>query len=241
MDSSEKNGGQHDSKVKYHPVGPQHKDGRCLTWQRGLLCIDLQYLGCKEGFGVFESNRHAGVPDKEIRRYLERLHETVLPNVRRLQDYFRSKQLEVLHTRIQSLTSDGRERSLEHKRLGLHAPPGSELAQFLPEVAPQEDEIVLPKTASGVFIATNLEYILRNLCVSELFVVGVYSNECVSSAVRSAGDLGFHVTVVSDATAAISGELHEATLLTVKDRYAKVMTTEETIACLEESEDIASL
>jgi nicotinamidase-related amidase len=103
------------------------------------------------------------------------------------------------------------------------------VAEFLPEVAPEDDEIIVNKTASGVFVSTNLEYLLRNLCVSRLYVVGVYTNECISSAVRSAADLGFLVHLISDATAAITQELHEATLVTTKDRYAKVLSTEETI------------
>src|SRR5690606_9963504 len=138
---------------------------------------------CAEGFGVFENHRQSGVPEQAIQAYLERVNETVVPNVRKLQDAFRQHQQEVIHIHIQSLTQDGRDRSLEHKNLGLHAPPGSKLAEFLPEVAPQGDEIVLEKTASGVFISTNLEYVLRNLCVSEIHVVGVYTNECISSAV----------------------------------------------------------
>lgn len=96
-------------------------------------------------------------------------------------------------------------------------------------MAPHGDEIVINKTASGVFVSTHLEYILRNLCVSEIFVVGVYTNECISSAVRSAGDLGFFVHLVADATAAITEDLHDATLVTVRDRYARVMDTAEVL------------
>ena len=206
---------------------------RHVHWQSCLLCVDLQHLGCTEGFGVFENHRRSGVSEEAIQYYLKRVHEEVVPNVRRLQDYFREHKFEIVHTRIQSLTDDGRDRSPEHKRLGLHAPPGSKLAEFLPEVAPRENEVVLNKTASGAFASTNIEYVLRNMNVAELFVVGVYTNECVSSSVRSAADLGFDVRLISDATAAITEELHEATLVTTRDRYAKVLTTEETITALE--------
>lgn len=217
------------------PKGPtERQDGRCDSWQKALLCIDLQHLGCAEGFGVFENHRRSGVGEDAIQYYLERVRDVVVPNVRRLQDYFRNTDYEVIHFRIQSLTADGRDRSPEHKRLGLHAEPGSKLAEFLPEVAPVSDEIVLGKTASGVFTSTNLEYVLHNLCVSEIFVTGVYTNECISSAVRSASDLGFRVNLVSDATAALTRELHEATLLTTHGRYARVLNSEEVIAYLEE-------
>ena len=184
---------------------------------------------------MFADHRRAGVAEDAIRYYLERVRDVVVPNVRRLQEYFRRNGCEVIHFRIQSLTADGRDRSPEHKRLGLHAAPGTRPAEFLPDVAPEGDEIVLNKTASGVFIATNLEYVLRNLCVSELFVTGVYTNECISSAVRSASDLGFRVNLVADGTAALTEELHEATLLTTDGRYARVLTSDEVIEYLDDA------
>jgi nicotinamidase-related amidase len=191
-----------------------------------LLCIDLQYLDAARGFGVFADAEKSGVPAEAAEYYFERLESVVLPNVRRLQDAFRAKGLEVIHTRIQSLTRDGRDRGPGHKRLGLHAPPGSKEAEFLPEIAPQCDEIVINKTASGVFNATNLEYVLRNLGITGLFVVGVYSNECVSTAIRDACDLGFYVTLIEDGCATVTPELQNATLTTMKDRYARVLTTD---------------
>ncbi|WP_017943112.1 MULTISPECIES: cysteine hydrolase family protein [unclassified Thioalkalivibrio] len=194
-----------------------------------LLCIDLQYLDAARGHGVFADSAESGVPLEAQEYYFNRLEQTVLPNVRRLQDAFREEGLEVIHTRIRSLTHDGRDRSPGHKRLNLHAAPGSKDAEFVEQVAPVGDEIVLDKTASGVFNSTNLHYILRNLNISALFIVGVYSNECVSTAVRDACDLGFYVTLMDDATATVTPEMQKATLTTIKDRYARVMTTDEAI------------
>ncbi|PVV06798.1 MAG: N-carbamoylsarcosine amidase [gamma proteobacterium symbiont of Ctena orbiculata] len=194
-----------------------------------LLCIDMQYLDAAPGFGVFASAEASGVPPEAQEYYFDRLKYTVLPNVRRLQDTFRSRGLEVIHTRIQSLTQDGRDRSPGHKRLNLHAAPGSREAEFLEEVVPQENEIVINKTASGVFNSTNIGYILRNLEITGLFVTGVYSNECVSTAIRDACDLGFYVTLISDGCATVTPELQRATMITMKDRYARVLNTDEAI------------
>ena len=202
-----------------------------------LLCIDMQYLDAAPGHGVFADVQASGVPVEAQEYYFERLASTVLPNVRRLQDAFRTSGLELIHTRIQSLTHDGRDRSPGHKRLGLHAPPGSKEAQFLEEVAPLENEIVIDKTASGVFNSTNIAYILRNLEITGLFVVGVYSNECVSTAIRDACDLGFYVTLISDGCATVTPELQLATITTMKDRYARVLTTEEAIKEIQEVVD----
>jgi nicotinamidase-related amidase len=202
--------------------------------QTALLCIDLQYLDAAPRYGVFADAKRSGVPEEAQTYYFERLEKLVLPNVRRLQEAFRANGLEVIHTRIQSLTQDGRDRGPGHKRLGLHAPPGSKEAEFLEQVAPVGDEIIINKTASGVFNATNLDYVLRNLGITGLFVTGVYSNECVSTAIRDACDLGFYVTLVADGCATVTPELQSATITTMKDRYARVMTTDEAIAELSE-------
>jgi nicotinamidase-related amidase len=207
------------------------------THKTALLCIDMQYLDAAPGYGVFANVEASGVPVEAQEYYFERLNTTVLPNVRRLQEAFRSHGLEVIHTRIQSLTRDGRDRSPGHKRLNLHAAPSSKEAQFLAEVAPIQDEIVINKTASGVFNATNIEYILRNLGITGLFVMGVYSNECVSTAIRDACDLGFFVTLISDGCATVTPELQQATIVTMKDRYARVMTTQEAIQEIQELVD----
>lgn len=198
-----------------------------------LLCIDMQFLDAVRGYGVFADENTSGLTAESQAYYFDRLDELVIPNMRRMQDAFRANRLEVIHTRIQSLTLDGRDRGSGHKRLGLHAAPGSKEAEFVQEVGPVGDEIVINKTASGVFTSTNLAYVLRNLGIQGLFIAGVYSNECVSTAVRDACDLGFHVTLLSDAIATVTPELEKATITTMKDRYARVMTTSEALSELD--------
>lgn len=209
---------------------PAHSD--FLTHRHtALLCIDLQYLDAAPGHGVFRDADSSGVSHEAQQYYFDRLATEVLPNVRRLQDSFRAHGLEVIHTRIQSLTRDGRDRSKGHKRLGLLASPGSREADFVEQVAPapERDEIVINKTASGVFSSTNLHYLLNNLGIESLFIVGVYTNECVETTVRDACDLGYLVTVVEDCCATVTPELHQASLATLRDRYARIISLKEAL------------
>lgn len=194
-----------------------------------LLVIDMQYLDAARGHGVFADVVRSGVPLEAEEYYFTQLETTVIPNIRRLQQTFREEELEVIHTRIMSLTRDGRDRSPSHKRLNLLATPGSKESEFLEEIAPMGDEIVINKTSSGVFGSTNIDYVLNNLGIDALFVTGVYTNECVSSSVRMASDLGFFVTLVSDACTTVTPELQQFSLEILRDRYARVMTTEEAI------------
>lgn len=190
-----------------------------------LLVIDVQYLDAAPGYGVFADATRSGVSAEAQAYYFRTLEQTVLPNIRRLQDGFRAHGLEVIHTRICSMTPDGRDRSPGHKRLRLHAAPGSKEAEFLPQIAPLPGEIVIDKTASGVFTSTNIEYVLRNLGVQALFVAGVYTNECVSTAIRDGSDLGFHMTLVHDACTTVTPELQASTIRVLRDRYARVLRT----------------
>ncbi len=194
-----------------------------------LLVIDMQFLDAARGHGVFSEDFANDVSSAAQNYYFDSLEKTVIPNIRRLQNGFRNNGLEVIHTRIQSLTQDGRDRGAGHKRLHILAPPGSKEAEFLPQVAPVGDEIVINKTSSGVFSTTNLYYVLKNLGIDALFVVGVYTNECVDTTVRAACDLGFLVTLVGDACTTVTPSLHDATIATLRDRYARVIDTQQAV------------
>ncbi|WP_161798193.1 cysteine hydrolase family protein [Aneurinibacillus tyrosinisolvens] len=193
-----------------------------------LLVVDMQYLDAAPGYGLFAKAAELGV-ESSLDYYFNRLQEHVIPNIRRLQEAFRMEHLEVIHTKIESLTQDGRDRSPEHKLLGLHAPKGSKEADFLEEVKPIGDEIVFSKTASGIFGSTNIEYVLRNLGIEYLVITGVVTNECIENAVRMAADLGFLVTLPEDACAALTKELHENAIDVLGHTYARVVSTDQVL------------
>jgi nicotinamidase-related amidase len=97
-------------------------------------------------------------------------------------------------------------------------------------VAPVGDEIVINKTASGVFVSTNMEYVLRNLGITSLFMCGVYTNECVETTTRDASDIGFYSTVIEDACATVTPDLHFSSLNTLRDRYARILSTAQAVS-----------
>ena len=61
------------------------------------------------------------------------------------------------------MTKDGRDQSLDYKLSGFLVPKGSEDAQIIDQLAPGENDILIPKTSCSVFNSTNIEYVLRNL------------------------------------------------------------------------------
>ena len=96
--------------------------------------------------------------------------------------------LEVIHTVMANLTSDGRDRSLDYKRCGMGFPPGSRATQVIAELAPRPDELVLPKSSSSPFSSTTLDYVLRNIGIRTLVVIGLLTDQCIDHTVKNAAE-----------------------------------------------------
>ena len=203
---------------------PTSRDLSFEPGNSGILVIDMQNMCAVRGQG---DDRENPAPPGDY--YYSRLEQLVVPNIQKLISVFRGCGIEVMYTVIQSLTKDGRDRSLDHKLSGYNVPKGSPDGKVIDALAPAEDEIVLPKTASGVFNSTNIEYVLRNIGIERLAMVGVYTNQCVESAVRDAADRGFLVTVVEDACATRTPEAHEASIKNLGG-YARILSTAEVLA-----------
>ena len=124
------------------------------------------------------------------------------------------------------MTRDGRDRSLDYKISGINVPRGSKDAQVLDEIAPADDEMIFRKTSSSVFVSTNIDYLLRNLGVRSLIVTGIMTDQCVESAVRDACDLGYLVTLVTDACTTDSPERHKQSLIGIRG-YCRQRTTDD--------------
>ena len=212
-----------------HPPLPIPRFGREDT---ALLIVDMQYGDAHREHGSVKRRFDRGEGDA-IEYYIDRIERDVVPNISRLLSVFRAERMEVIHTRIRSYTRDGRERSLQHKELDILWPPGSKESEILEELAPVGDEIVLDKTCGGVFNSTPLDYILRNLGVRTLVVVGVVETGCVESAIRDASDKGYRVILPEDATATWSPHLHDAAVRLLDEIFCKVMTTEQVIERVE--------
>ena len=141
-----------------------------------------------------------------------------------------------MYTVIESLTRDGRDRSLDFKISGIHVPKGSWDGKMLAELAPKDDELVLPKSTTSVFVSTPIDYILRNLEVKQLILSGLLTDQCVESAVRDACDLGYLVTLVTDACATYTPEQHENSLKAMSG-FCRQRTTEQVLAELVSSQE----
>jgi len=203
-------------------IDPQHA---------ALLIIDMQNYTARRDGGEYRALTEQQIKER-FSFFFRVLEDTALPNVRRLQAACRRAGIEVLYTVIESLTRDGRDRSLDYKISGFHVPKGSWDAQVLDALAPAADEILIPKTSSSPFVSTNMDYVLRNLGVRSLIIAGILTDQCIDSAARDACDLGYLVTIATDACATHSRERHEWSLRNNRG-YARQRTTAELVAEIE--------
>jgi nicotinamidase-related amidase len=83
-------------------------------------------------------------------------------------------------------------------------------AAIVDELTPQAGDIVLDRTRMSVFNGTEIDTMLRNLGVTDLLVVGAWTNMAVEHTIRDAADHGYTVTIVEDATSSLSAEWQHA-------------------------------
>jgi ureidoacrylate peracid hydrolase len=188
-----------------------------------LLFVDVQKYNC-----TWNGGEYALLSETEKQQrygyFFRTLRDRALPNMVSLQHACRRAGIEVIYTSIESMTAEGRDRSLDYKITGFNVPKGSRDAQMVDELRPGEDEMVFAKTSSSVFISTNIDYVLRNLGTRCLIIAGCLTDQCVDSAVRDACDLGYLVTLPTDACVTLSAERHEWSLRN-NSGYCRQLTT----------------
>ncbi|BBE70862.1 cysteine hydrolase family protein [Oharaeibacter diazotrophicus] len=218
----------------YYDGAPEPEDPVLLPGKVALLVIDVQnvYLDRPDPetlSGADLARWHAWTP------FHRRMHETVLPTIARLEERFRAGGLDVLFARIACHLSDGRDRSLSQKKPGwndLKLPKGLDPSQIPAAVGPVGEEIVVTKTTDSALTGTNLRLILANMGITHVVCAGIFTDQCVSSTVRSLADESFDVIVVDDACAAGTMDLHERELEIMNMIYCSVMTADELIGYL---------
>jgi ureidoacrylate peracid hydrolase len=183
----------------------------------------MTYFSAHPDYGACGRYRRAG-HEEAIRYYLEELG-TITPRIAALVAAARAANGEIIFTRVQSGTPDGRDTSIHQKHLGLHVPPGSREAEILPDVGRIETDAVVTKAGWGSFYGTNLDPLLRNIGAETLVVCGVTTDGCVEATVREAADRGYRVGLVEDACATSSRAAHDATLAAVGSRHTYVTGT----------------
>ena len=206
----------------YYARAEEPADIRLDPETTALLVIDVQntYLAPKD------------TPEETARwqPFYDRMHGVVIPNIARLIGECRARGVEVIFVRIGCYKRDGRDRSLSQKKPGFNyllIPRDAPEGQITSELSPQADDIVLIKTTDSALTGTNLRLILHNMGIKDVVAVGIFTDQCVSSTVRSLADESFGVIVIDDCCAAATMELHRHELEIINMIYCHVVQTDE--------------
>ncbi|NYF19421.1 nicotinamidase-related amidase [Xanthomonas sp. JAI131] len=109
--------------------------------------------------------------------------------------------------------------------------------QWHPDFMPAPgDTVAKEHWGANGFVSTDLDFLLKQQRISHVVVVGLIANLCVETTARHASELGYHVTLVTDATAAsshdvmfyaheINGPTYAHELLTTREFLARVPFT----------------
>ena len=208
----------------YYQDAEEPEDIQLDAGKTALLVIDIQntYLEPKPD----EADNQRWQP------FFDRMNQTVIPNTAKMISHCRESGVEVIFARIACLKPDGRDRSLSQKKPGFNyllLPKDRPDSHIVDELNATKDEITVLKTTDSALTGTNLRLILRNMEIDNVIVAGIFTDQCVSSTVRSLADESFNVVVVENCCAAATMELHNHELEIINMIYCHVASLEETV------------
>ena len=206
----------------YYEHAPEPDDIVLNRDSSALLVIDIQNTYLEPDDDPKEALRWAP--------FYKRMNNMVIPNTADMISWARERGLEVIFARIACLKKDGRDRSLSQKKPGFNyllMPTDSEESQIIEELSPYADEISITKTTDSALTGTNLRLTLHNMGIKSVIVTGIFTDQCVSSTVRSLADESFEVLVVEDCCAAATDEIHHQELKIINMIYCHVLQAED--------------
>lgn len=194
-----------------------------------LLVIDMQDVFLRRP--VIEDPTPAQQAHAERwEQFFQAIDGFIVPNNQRILEAFREKGMSVNFARIACQRRNGSDRSLVQRSSGFNdllVPLDDPAGMIVPELAPQDDEIVFCKTTDSAVTGTNLSLLFRNMGIQTVVCTGVFTDQCVSGTVRSLADESFNVWLIEDACRAATQEIQEAELAILNNIYCHVISTDE--------------
>lgn len=116
---------------------------------------------------------------------------------------------------------------------------GDPKADIVPELTPLKGELVIDKQYPSAFTGTNLSSWLAAKRVDTLIVTGCTTSGCVRASAVDAMCAGFRPMVVRDCCGDRAIEPHEANLFDLQQKYADVISLDETLSQLKRNDKSA--
>lgn len=203
-----------------------------------LLTIDMQaamlYLDANNYMKAYSQ-----LMPVDLTYFVNRVRTLTVPNIRRLQQFFRQANLRVIHVWTAAETEDFGDMPPSKARWlrTIQAKTGMNIykswqpeVQIMAECQPTGHELVIMKKTGSAFNQTPLHFLLQNMGVDTLVIVGGNTNGCVFETSVFASELGYNNILVSDASHAFHPDLQAEAEEIYKVHYGLVWTTDEVIA-----------
>lgn len=110
--------------------------------------------------------------------------------------------------------------------------PAPGWSDIVPELGPNDGDVIVTKHQPGAFYGTDLEPQLRRRKIETIVICGIATNIGVESTARVAFEHGYNVVFVSDAMTARDADLHTMAVTKYFPTIGRVRTTDEVIAAL---------
>jgi nicotinamidase-related amidase len=196
-----------------------------------LVVVDMQYASACRTTGKGKTAIETGRADVLEYRFC-RIENVVLPNIKRLLDFFRKNRLRVIYLTNGSEMPNYSD-CMPHRRRGYESrnnTRGNREHEILDEIKPLMTECVINKTTSSAFNSTNIDMILsKAMNIKYLLFTGVSTDACVENTARDAVDRGYYCVMVEDGCAGNKKVFHDANLEHFRECSGRVETTEDLI------------
>ena len=191
-----------------------------------LVILDMQNATCSRTVGYGKTLADAGKLDTQ-RVFFERVENTVIPQQKRMLDFFRQNRLRVVFTASGCLTEDCTDapphRAVRYRFRKQYV--GSPEYDIVEDIRPAPGEIVLNKSTISTFVSTGLDSMLRSWGVRAVLFAGVLTDVCVGGTARHAADLGYDSLIVDDCCATTDDALHGNELRTFRRLFGRAEST----------------
>jgi len=198
---------------KEHPI--QKRKTVFTPQTSALFVIDMQQFFCNP-------SSHAYFKDST----------KIIPNIQQLITVYRQQSLPVIFTRYALLRTESPGAMGRWWNNVLY--DDDDFSNAIAPIQPLPNDFVIRKTQYSAFFETDLDQILKKLKVSNILITGVLTHLCCETTARDAFMRNYDVFFVTDATASDKQQLHAASLRTLSDGFATLVTTNEVISWIKQ-------
>lgn len=173
-----------------------------------FIIVDMQKCFCKPSGSLYSERSQAVIP--RIQTFLQRAREN---------DLF------IIYTKDTHEQKPPTDHYNEFERWGKHCVQGTSEWEIVPELQPQEEDVIIEKNTYDAFHETRIDQVLVSTDINTVLVGGVLTNVCVLHTASSAALHDYRTIVLSNCTAALKDDHKDYALKHVDFLFGKVLTS----------------